>query len=170
MSNSSIWTIGRTISGATTLGKSRPGSDSNEGVLHIPKSSSIIEASPSDFFASYLGYSLAGYSLVEYTDNISADNPSAKMLSVYSGPSEFELQSYYYVHFWTNTPGKGMKPVIFPGIVSLLIQEYLWHTIINEGWYAIAQRNQSKPTCKSPLRSLLIWKQVLNPTPIFFQI
>ena len=26
--------------------------------------------------------------------------------------SEFELQSCYYVHFWTNTLGKGMNPVI----------------------------------------------------------
>ena len=26
--------------------------------------------------------------------------------------SEFELQSRYYVHIWTNTFGKGMKPVI----------------------------------------------------------
>ena len=26
--------------------------------------------------------------------------------------SEFELQSRYYVHFWENTLGKGMNPVI----------------------------------------------------------
>ena len=25
---------------------------------------------------------------------------------------EFELQSYYYVPFWTNTVGKGMSPSI----------------------------------------------------------
>ena len=24
--------------------------------------------------------------------------------------SKFELQSYYYFHFWTNTYGKGIKP------------------------------------------------------------
>ena len=28
--------------------------------------------------------------------------------------SEFELQSIYYVHVRTNTPGKGMNPHIFP--------------------------------------------------------
>ena len=28
--------------------------------------------------------------------------------------NEFELQSRYYVHFRTNTLGKGMKPLIFP--------------------------------------------------------
>ena len=33
---SSIWLIDRTLSGATTLAQSGPGSDSNEGVYHIP--------------------------------------------------------------------------------------------------------------------------------------
>ena len=33
---SSIWPIDRTLSGATTPGQSRPGSDGNEGVLYIP--------------------------------------------------------------------------------------------------------------------------------------
>ena len=30
--------------------------------------------------------------------------------------SEFELQSHYYVHFLTNTLGKGMKPLILPAM------------------------------------------------------
>ena len=42
MSNSSIWPIDRTLSGATTPGQSGPESDGNEGVLRIPQSSSII--------------------------------------------------------------------------------------------------------------------------------
>ena len=29
---------------------------------------------------------------------------------------EFELQSSYYVHFQTNTPGKGMNPLILPAM------------------------------------------------------
>ena len=45
---SSIWPIDRTLSDATTLGQSGPGSDSNEGVLCIPQSSSITGISPSD--------------------------------------------------------------------------------------------------------------------------
>ena len=28
--------------------------------------------------------------------------------------SEFILQSLYYVHFWANTLGKGMNPLILP--------------------------------------------------------
>ena len=30
--------------------------------------------------------------------------------------SEFELQSRYYVHFQTNTIGKGMNPLILPAM------------------------------------------------------
>ena len=42
----SIWSIDSTLSGATTPGQSGRGSDGNKGVLHIPQSSSINEASP----------------------------------------------------------------------------------------------------------------------------
>ena len=44
--------------GATTLGQSGHGSDGNEGVLHIPQSSSIIGTSPSDCLVSFQGHSL----------------------------------------------------------------------------------------------------------------
>ena len=39
-------------------GQSGSGSDSNEGVLHIPQSSSITATSPSDCLVSYSGHSL----------------------------------------------------------------------------------------------------------------
>ncbi len=58
MSNSSIWPIDRTLSGATTPGQSRPGSNGNEEVLFIPQSSSITRDSPSDCLMSHPGYSL----------------------------------------------------------------------------------------------------------------
>ena len=58
MSNSSIWSIDRTLSSATTRGLSEPGSYGSEGVLHIPQSSSITEPSPSDCLMSYPGNSL----------------------------------------------------------------------------------------------------------------
>ena len=61
-----------TLSGATTLGQSRPGSDGNERVLHIPQTSSIIGTSPSDYLVSYLGHSLW------------RSYPSAEVQSVYS--------------------------------------------------------------------------------------
>ena len=51
----SIWHIGRTLSAATTLGKSGPGSDGNKAVLYIPQGSSIIGFSTSDCLVSYPG-------------------------------------------------------------------------------------------------------------------
>ena len=58
MSNSSIWPIDRTLSGATNPDQSGPGSDGNKGVIHIPQNSIITEASPSDCLVSYPEHSL----------------------------------------------------------------------------------------------------------------
>ena len=52
---SSIWPIDRTLSGVTTPGQSGLGSNGNEGVLRIPQSYSITEASSSDYLVSYIG-------------------------------------------------------------------------------------------------------------------
>ena len=57
ISFSTIWLIDRTLSGATTLGQSGPGSDSNEDVHCIPQSCGSTEASPSDCLVSYPGHS-----------------------------------------------------------------------------------------------------------------
>ena len=46
------------LSGATTLGKSRPGSDGNESVLRTLQSFSITGNSPSNSLVSYQGHSL----------------------------------------------------------------------------------------------------------------
>ena len=43
----------RKLSSPTTQGQSGPGSNVNEEVLHIPQSSIIIGASPSDYLMSY---------------------------------------------------------------------------------------------------------------------
>ena len=55
---SSIWPRDRILSGATTPGQRGSGRNGNEGVLRIPQSFSITEASPSDCLVSYLGHSL----------------------------------------------------------------------------------------------------------------
>ena len=60
------------LSGATTPGQSELGSNGNEGVLHIPQSSSITGTLPSDCLVSYPGHSLGG------------SYPSAEKQSVYS--------------------------------------------------------------------------------------
>ena len=60
-----------TLSSATTLGQSVPGSNGNEGVLCIPQSSSITGTSPSDSLVSYsehlISYSSAKKQLVYST-------------------------------------------------------------------------------------------------------
>ena len=61
------------LSGATTPGQSRPGSDGNKGVLRIPQSSSIAGTTPSNCLVSYPRHSLRGGSY-----------PSAEKQSVYS--------------------------------------------------------------------------------------
>ena len=58
MQFSSIQSTDRALSGATVPGQSGPGSDGNEGVLHIPQSSSITGTSPSDCLVSFPGHSL----------------------------------------------------------------------------------------------------------------
>ena len=44
--------------------------------------------------------------------------PVAKRLTSWTVISEFELRSYYCVHFWTNTVGKGMNTIIMPTMVK----------------------------------------------------
>ena len=48
-----VVTIDRTLSGATILGQSGPGSNGNEGVLHITQNSSIAGTLPLDCLVSY---------------------------------------------------------------------------------------------------------------------
>ena len=56
MSNSSIWPKDMTLSGTTTPDLNGAGNKGNEGVLHIPQSSSITEASPTNCLVSYSGH------------------------------------------------------------------------------------------------------------------
>ena len=62
-----------TLSSATTPGQSGPGSDGNQGALHIPQNSSITGTSPSDYLVSYTWYSFG-----------EASYPSAEKPSMYS--------------------------------------------------------------------------------------
>ena len=79
-----IWAIDRTLSGATTLGLSEPGSDGNKGVLRLPQSSSITGTSPSDCLVSY---PLVGWG--EF-------HPPAEKQSVYStAPADWAITKAY---------------------------------------------------------------------------
>ena len=55
--------LDRTLSGATILSQSGPGSNGDEGVIYIPQSSSITGTSSSDCLVSYPGHSLVGWGL-----------------------------------------------------------------------------------------------------------
>ena len=68
----SIWLIGGILTGITTLGQSRPGSNGNKGAHYIPQSSRT-EAALSGRLLSYPGHSLMGSSY-----------PSAGMQLAYS--------------------------------------------------------------------------------------
>ena len=46
--------------------------------------------------------------------------------------NEFEFQSHYYTHLWTNTLGKGMKPIIptsygLNSSTTVLQKGWIWH-------------------------------------------
>ena len=41
--------------------------------------------------------------------------------------SEFELQSRYYVHFRTNTIGKGMNPFGLNNTIIFLLEGWIWY-------------------------------------------
>ena len=55
---SSIRSMDRTLSGATTPNKSGPESDGSEGVLRVPQTSSITRTSPADCLVLYPGHPL----------------------------------------------------------------------------------------------------------------
>ena len=90
-----IWPMDRTLSSATTPGLTEPWSNGNIGVLHIPQSSSITGASPSDCLVSCLGHSLReSYS-------------SANLQSMYSeAPADLALlkgifsNSIFCIKYW----------------------------------------------------------------------
>ena len=65
-----IWPIDRSLSDATMLGQSSPGSNGNERVLHIPLSSKL-ETLLSDGLMSYQGLSLGVVGLISCRDVVS---------------------------------------------------------------------------------------------------
>ena len=89
MSSSSIWPIDRTLSGSTTPGQSRPGSDRNEGVLSIRQRSSIAGTSPSDYLVSYPEH-LLGCSGAHGVMITVLDNTKSSVVSITRSATTFE--------------------------------------------------------------------------------
>ena len=68
-------------------GQSEPGSNGNEGVLHIPQGPSITGTSPSDCLVSYPGHSSGG------------SYPSAEVQSVYfTDPADWATHTWIHRH------------------------------------------------------------------------
>ena len=127
MSNSSIWPIDRTLSGATTLGQSGSWSNGNEGVLYIPQSSSITGASLSDCLVSYSKHSLEeSYSSVEMQSvyvTAPADWAITYLKTNYISPPL--SVSYNLLIAFVNSHFKAMKiPMVYINAVKYIIT---WH-------------------------------------------
>ena len=94
----SIRTINRTQLGATNPGQSAPGSNGNEGVLRITRSSSITGTSPSNFLESYAEHSL-GWCL----SPLQRSNRYSFLWRLFKCATLFELDIYLfrrYIIFW----------------------------------------------------------------------
>ena len=84
MSSISIWPTDKTLSGVTTPGQSRPGSNGNEEILHIPQSFWTLPL-PSDCLVSHPGHSLRGWS-----------HPSTEMQMYFITPEDWTNWKYSY--------------------------------------------------------------------------
>ena len=72
----SIWPLDSTLSGAITPDQNGPEGGVIEGVLHIPQSSSITWASPSDCLVSYSGHSLGKSYFSANTQSVNSTAPA----------------------------------------------------------------------------------------------
>ena len=124
---SSIWSIDKTLSGATTPDLSGPGSKGNKGILCIPQSSSITGASPSDYLVPYPGYWL------------SESYPFVEMQSVYSIKtwlSQLANQSFRLFRWFSiisRTLVEGVIP-LFQGCIWRILQPQTTGSKVNFVW------------------------------------
>ena len=130
-SNSSIWPINSTLSCATTLVQSRPGSNGNERVLHIPQSSSITEASSLDCLVSYAGHLLwESYPSAENQSvySVAPTDWAAALCEMLTVLSRIELGSQCPIHTTTNVTrastnvNRSMKENDF------ILKKWRWHS------------------------------------------
>ena len=117
----SIWPIERTLSGATTLGQNGPGSNGNEGVLHITHQMvwCLIQDTRGgslyffrDVVRVFYCPSWLGFLISEGCIIYERGYPRGVIVKAVDCGivlSEFKLQSHCYIHFQTNTLGKGME-------------------------------------------------------------
>ena len=122
---SSIWSIHRTLSSATTPDQSGPWS--NEEARHIPQSSSFTGTSSSDCLVSYLGHLLGGGVLPLFRGTV----------SVFYSPSQLGKLNYgwswLYIYIYTHTQRK-VESKVSPRFSPMILGN-LNHYIISLTWY-----------------------------------
>ena len=106
---SSIWSIDRTLSGATTPGQSEPGCEGNKGVLRILESFSITGTLPSDCLTSYPGHSWWGsLTLLQRCIRcISQPQPTGLQDTRCGSLTSAEIQTMYSTANWASLTGQG---------------------------------------------------------------
>ena len=159
----------RTLSGATTLDQSGPRCDGNEGVLCIPQSSSITEASPSDCLVSYPGLLLGeSYSSAEKQSVYSTASANwtniEKMQFIYF--VIYKSKIYIYIYIYNQLIGIMIKVFInglgdwvqsqvksYQGLKQMVLDASLFNTQHYKVW--IKWSNPGKSVVSSPLGRLI---------------
>ena len=82
--------------------------------------------------------------IISFWWDLPSGSPCGVMVKV---QSELKTHLRYFVHFRTNTIGKGLNPLMFlsnelNSVIAVLVGS-CWHEINQEGWYTIKQRNQA---------------------------
>ena len=163
MSNSSIWPIDRTLSGATPSGQSEPESDGNERVLCICQSPRT-GASPSDYFVSYPGHSLE------------RSYPSAEMHFAYSiAPADWAGVRWLFGFYGMSTrvglwgwAEKGPYDDVISAVDNFLIMGS--KTCNSDGrsvWTVRLTMLKNKPLLVTFHKSILVNLRTFQPTMVF---
>ena len=71
-----------------------------------------------------------------------------------SSGSEFELQSCYYVHFWTNTLGKGKNLLISPAMGKISPLQFFY----KNGFGTKLKTKTNMPLNKEAKQTIYIYK------------
>ena len=157
MQFSCIWVIDRTLSGATTLGLSGPGSNGNEEVLCIPQNSSITGTSQSDCLVSYLEHLLEESYHSAEMQLVYSTAPADWTIPPKKGYPHYDTKLYLRVRlqFWRCE--KCWVPLhcyyscsLWPGVVVLVSVPPMGQKDLFKKWFIFNRTMCKKTTKKNP--------------------
>ena len=173
MSNSSIWLIDRTLSGATTPGQSGPGSNDNEGVLCIPLKLQHYWSLTFRLFSVQSGHSF-GWGLTplkRYSRRILQPHPSGLFTSMSWYEKVWEWLILLYQRIFLNLKVDQTKQISL--LIMTLKMSASLDTSSNNSGFIYAPVVPHKTLHKN--KSFIFWRccknntiQALSPYPIFF--